>query len=382
MRSHRQSPDGRRTPAIPASDILSGALRAARSPRAWAIAGTAAALLVLAVGAGPQLRAFLDFGAGVLTLVSLSCTVVWGLVSTGTVFLGPRERLLSQGIHRGLGVAAIGFLILHVTTKVVEVRVSTAGAFLPLAVTGRDGLIALGVLAAYLMILAAATGALRSVFAAKRHPVRWRVLHSAAYASWCMALVHGLQSGRSARTWIVVAYAICLVGVAIGLVHRLRRTRGEALFPETRERSASFRRLGGVRAASRDGSGGRRHAVPREKSGPGLAGAYSEPLPPLPGFPTVPRYTAVPPAVPDRVLGTDHAATTTPMPQVTTTGTTYAQYPQVPYQQQSQQTGRDGTPAWGTSVPGGARDQDPLGADRLRPVAWQQTALGPHEGQP
>lgn len=54
-------------------------------------------------------------------------------MSTDTVFLGPRERLLTQGIHRGLGVAAIGFLILHVTTKIVEVRVTTAGAFLPSA---------------------------------------------------------------------------------------------------------------------------------------------------------------------------------------------------------------------------------------------------------
>lgn len=215
-------------------------------------------------------------------------------MSTDTVFLGPRERLLTQGIHRGLGVAAIGFLVLHVTTKVVEARVTTPGAFLPLGVTGRDGLISLGVLAAYLMILAAATGAMRSVFAANRHPVRWRILHSTAYASWCMALIHGLQSGRSAKTWIIVAYGICLVGVAIGLIYRLRRTRGEALFPETRERSASYRKLGGERAASRGGSG-RRRAVPREETGPSLASAYSEPLPPLPNFPTAQQYTAVPP---------------------------------------------------------------------------------------
>ncbi|SNT27712.1 hypothetical protein [Actinacidiphila glaucinigra] len=382
MRTNRQSPDGRRTPPIPASDILSGALRAARSPRAWAIAGTAAALLVLAVTAGPYLRAFLDFGAGVLTLVSLSCTVIWGLVSTDTVFLGPRERLLTQGIHRGLGVAAIGFLILHVTTKIVEVRVTTAGAFLPLGVTGRDGLIALGVLAAYLMILAAATGAMRSVFAANRHPVRWRILHSTAYASWCMALIHGLQSGRSAKSWIIVAYGICLVGVAIGLIYRLRRTRGEALFPETRERSASFRKLGGERAASRGGSGGRRRAVPREETGPSLASAYSQPLPPLPNFPTAQQYTAVAPPVPDRTLGLDPAAATMQMPPVPAEPqAAYPQQQQVPYQQQPQQTGWDGTPAWGTPVQGGAQDVDPLGADRLQPIAWQQSTPGPYEGQ-
>ncbi|MEU6342804.1 cytochrome b/b6 domain-containing protein [Streptomyces sp. NPDC046977] len=379
MRTNRQSSDSRRNPPLPASATLSGALRTARSPRVWATAGTAAALLVLAFTAGPALRAFLDFGAGVLTLVSLSCTVIWGLVSTDTVFLGPRERLVTQGIHRGLGVAAIGFLILHVTTKVVEVRVTTAGAFLPLGVTGRDGLISLGVLAAYLMILAAATGAMRSIFAAKRHPVRWRILHGMAYASWCAALIHGLESGRAAKPWVIIAYMVCLVGVAIGLVVRLRKLRGESVFPETRERSASFRNL-----ARGGGSGSRRRAV-REEGGPALASAYTDPLPPLPGFPTTGQYAPTPPPAPGSLLGMDPAAATAQLPQVPADPQApYSQQPQQfqqPYPQQPQPGAWDGTPPWGTEVPGGVQETDPLGAERLQPISWQQSTPGPYEGQ-
>ncbi|MFD8997706.1 hypothetical protein [Streptomyces abikoensis] len=171
-----------------------------------------------------DLHRFLDQAGGVLALVSLTATVVWGLVAADRLALGPRGRLLAQAVHRALAVGALGFLLVHVGVKVAEAHASTTGALIPFAsgVGGRAGLIGLGSLAGYLLVLAAATGALRSVFAGRGRAAarRWRVLHASAYGAWCAGLLHGLHAGREAAGWVTGCYAGCLVGVAMALVVR------------------------------------------------------------------------------------------------------------------------------------------------------------------
>ncbi len=205
---------------------------------------TVAALVfvpLFAVAGSDELRATLDFTTGVLSLVSLSAAVAWGLLATDRLFLSTRQRIVCQGIHRATAIAALGFLLLHGTVKVALGHVALIGALIPfsLGVTGAAGLIGFGSLAGLLMVVTAATGALRSAFA---HPSpkaarlgqslgsprdtggiagRWRALHALAYPAWCAALVHGLYAGRAPATWVVVMYGLCLVGVAGALCLRL-----------------------------------------------------------------------------------------------------------------------------------------------------------------
>ncbi|MFJ2025101.1 hypothetical protein ACIODW_15050 [Streptomyces sp. NPDC087897] len=205
---------------------------------------TAAALVfapLLAVVGSDALRAALDFTTGVLSLVSLSAAVVWGLLATDRAFLSARGRIVCQGVHRATAVAALGFLLLHGTVKVALGHVAPAGALVPfgLGVTGTAGLIGFGSLAGLLMIVTAATGALRSAFAQPSPTAarlgqslgsardtggiagRWRSLHALAYPAWCAALIHGLYAGRAPATWVVVMYGLCLTGVAAALCLRL-----------------------------------------------------------------------------------------------------------------------------------------------------------------
>lgn len=131
---------------------------------------TVAALVfapLLAVAGSDGLRATLDFTTGVLSLVSLSAAVAWGLLATDRLFLSTRQRIVCQGVHRATAVASLGFLLLHGTVKVALGHVSLIGALIPfgLGVTGTAGLIGFGALAGLLMVLTAATGALRSAFA-------------------------------------------------------------------------------------------------------------------------------------------------------------------------------------------------------------------------
>ncbi|KJY42986.1 hypothetical protein VR41_05350 [Streptomyces sp. NRRL B-1568] len=189
----------------------------------------AAILLLLAVGArsgvAERTQEFLDFGAGVLALVSLTGTVLWGLAAADRMLLRSAHRLLAQGVHRGLAVAGLGFLALHVWVKVAEGHVGAAAAAVPFTDRAQPLLIGLGTLAGHAFVTVAVTGAVRSAFASGGRSRAWRALHMSAYPAWGAALVHGLHSGRPANGWVTAAYALCVAAVAAALVVRVRGAR-------------------------------------------------------------------------------------------------------------------------------------------------------------
>ncbi|MFE6333423.1 cytochrome b/b6 domain-containing protein [Streptomyces sp. NPDC057798] len=189
-------------------------------------AATAVVLLLIPVAVlvgGDRFREFLNFGAGVLSLVSLSCSVIWGLVAQDRIFLNTRQRIIGQAVHRTTAVAAIAFLLLHITTKIALDHTELIAAVIPfsLGFTGPEGLVGFGSLAGLLMIFVGITGALRGAFASPA-PVaaRWRAMHMLAYPAWCAALVHGLYAGRAAKPVFVFLYCLCLVGVGAALALR------------------------------------------------------------------------------------------------------------------------------------------------------------------
>ncbi|UUN26869.1 hypothetical protein [Streptomyces sp. FIT100] len=211
---------------------------------------TAAALVLLpllAIGGSDDFRAALDFTTGVLSLLSLTASVAWGLIATDRLLLSTRHRLLAQGIHRATAAASLGFLLLHGTVKVSLGHVELLGALIPfgLGVTGTSGLIGFGSLAGLLMVIAGSTGAARSALAGNiRTAARWRALHMLAYPAWCSALVHGLYAGRPAAAWVVVMYCLALAGVAAAVSLRL--------LPRQQQRQLAERLIALM------GSGGRR----------------------------------------------------------------------------------------------------------------------------
>ncbi|MGI5425756.1 cytochrome b/b6 domain-containing protein [Streptomyces sp. CA-179760] len=172
---------------------------------------------------------FLNFGAGVLSLVCLSCSVIWGLVAQDRVLLDTRRRILAQGVHRTTAVASIVFLLVHIGVKLALSHTSWIAAVIPFgllltedeAVQGRSFLIGLGTVASMLMIFVGVTGVLRNRFASPA-PVaaRWRAMHMLAYPAWCAALVHGLYAGRAAKPTFVILYGLSLAGVAAALALR------------------------------------------------------------------------------------------------------------------------------------------------------------------
>ncbi|MFF2362378.1 cytochrome b/b6 domain-containing protein [Streptomyces sp. NPDC058122] len=197
--------------------------RVGRSAYGAATAVVLVLIPVFVLVGGNAVQDFLNFGAGVLSLVSLSCSVIWGLVATDRIFLNTRQRLVAQAVHRTTAVSSVAFLLLHITVKIALDHTSLLSALVPfsLGVTGIGGLIGLGSLAGLLMIFTAVTGALRSAFASPA-PVaaRWRAMHMLAYPAWCAALVHGLYAGRAAKPIFTILYSLCLLAVMGALALR------------------------------------------------------------------------------------------------------------------------------------------------------------------
>jgi hypothetical protein len=167
------------------------------------------------------LFAYSEFYMGVLTLVSLSITVMLGLVATDRMVLSVRQRVLMQSAHRTTGVIAVFALVVHVTTKLSMGRMAVIDVFVPFLARNQTLYIGLGTTAGFLMVSVLWTGIVRARFAGRGKPWMWRSLHSAAYLAWPIALVHGLSVGRAAAGWVIASYIICVLFVLVALAVRL-----------------------------------------------------------------------------------------------------------------------------------------------------------------
>ncbi|MDI5908530.1 MULTISPECIES: cytochrome b/b6 domain-containing protein [Streptomyces] len=198
--------------------------RTGRSAYGVATAVFLLAIPLVVVYGGVWLQDFLNFGAGVVTLVLLTCSVIWGLVAQDRLILNTRQRIVAQGIHRITAVGSIAFLLLHIGIKLTLDHTTWIAAFIPfgLGFSSSGGLIGLGTLAGQLMIFVGITGALRNRFASPA-PVaaRWRAMHMLAYPAWCAGLIHGLYAGRAVKAPIFTyMYALCVLGVIAALALR------------------------------------------------------------------------------------------------------------------------------------------------------------------
>ncbi|MFI7573941.1 hypothetical protein [Micromonospora sp. NPDC049497] len=187
-----------------------------------ALAGAWAVTMLTGVGSTAYAYGFFftEFFAGVITLVSLSLTVMMGLLATDRLVLLIRHRVLLQSAHRATGILGVAGLVFHVLTKIATGRASATDAVVPF-VGGRGLYVGLGTVAALLMVSVFWTGIIRARFAGVGPKWLWRTLHSAAYLSWPFGIFHGLNAGRPAAPWVIVSYLACVLLVVLALLVRL-----------------------------------------------------------------------------------------------------------------------------------------------------------------
>ncbi|HEY2216972.1 MAG TPA: ferric reductase-like transmembrane domain-containing protein [Solirubrobacteraceae bacterium] len=172
---------------------------------------------------------------GAVALLLLTVAVALGVVDVRR-WSSPRwPRFIVDSLHRNVSLLAMAFLGLHILTSVLDsfAPISLLDAFIPFAGSYRPFWLGLGAVALDLLLAVTLTSLLRQRIGF----ASWRAIHWLTYASWPIALLHGLGTGSDVKaTWLLsmslgcllVVLASVLVRVASGWPERLR-LRGAAL---------------------------------------------------------------------------------------------------------------------------------------------------------
>ena len=173
---------------------------------------------------------YLNRATGVVSLVLFTAVVLLGVAVHLRTRLPGLPRFGTVALHRSVSLIAVVFLGLHIVTAVADsyVSISVADVVVPFAGSYEPLWLGLGTVAFDLMLAVVATSLLRARLGHRT----WRAVHWLAYASWPLAVVHGLGIGTDlASGWLLWLGIGCVAAVAAALVARMTlapRRRGPA----------------------------------------------------------------------------------------------------------------------------------------------------------
>jgi sulfoxide reductase heme-binding subunit YedZ len=180
-----------------------------------------------------QLLWYTTRGAGAVSLVLLSAVVVLGLLARVRFETHGWPRFLSAAVHGDLALMTLVFLLLHIVTAVVDpfTHLGLVAAVVPFGSYYRTFWLGLGTIAFELLIAIVATSLLRRRLGARV----WRAVHWLAYASWPVAVVHGIGTGTDGTAlWMLAIDVLCVGAVGAALVWRLVAAPPDPLADERR----------------------------------------------------------------------------------------------------------------------------------------------------
>jgi ferric reductase like protein len=175
---------------------------------------------MLAVTHGPSALWYATRGAGAVTLVLLTASVVLGIGEIRRWRPAGAPRFAVAALHRSVSLLALAFLVVHVVTVVLDPfpRISVVAAVVPFAAAYRPLWLGLGTLAADLLVALAVTSLVRRRLGYRA----WRGVHWVAYACWPVAILHGLGTGSDVHAaWLAVLTMACIAAVLAALAGRL-----------------------------------------------------------------------------------------------------------------------------------------------------------------
>ncbi len=163
---------------------------------------------------------FTTRATGVVALVLLTITVALGVAGTARYSTPQLPRLVRAGLHRNVSLLTVAFVALHVLTTVLDpyAAIGFAAAIIPFSSAYRPLWLSLGTIAFDLLLAIVISSLVRSRLSYRA----WRAVHWLAYASWPVALWHGLGTGTDSKlSWLLVLDAICVVAIAATVAWRL-----------------------------------------------------------------------------------------------------------------------------------------------------------------
>jgi methionine sulfoxide reductase heme-binding subunit len=190
-------------------------------PAGLAIAAGPAAHLLATGASGPSPLWYATRATGVVALVLLTITMALGIAGVSRLESRHWPRVITAGLHRNISLLVVAFVIVHVLTTVLDsfVSISIAAAVIPFSSGYRTFWLGLGAIAFDLILALVITSLFRSRLSYRA----WRAVHLLAYASWPVALWHGLGTGTDTKLpWLLAIDALCVLAVAGALLWRLQ----------------------------------------------------------------------------------------------------------------------------------------------------------------
>ena len=172
---------------------------------------------------GPSFYWYLTRGSGVVSLVLLTASVLIGIAGSMRVSGGMWPRFAVETVHRDVSLMVVVFLIIHIATSVLDTfaPISLTAAVIPFAGTYRPLWLGLGALSFDLILALIITSLARRRLGYQT----WRAVHWFAYASWPVAVLHGLGTGSDTKVWWMLALtATCVAAVVMAACMRFGRS--------------------------------------------------------------------------------------------------------------------------------------------------------------
>jgi sulfoxide reductase heme-binding subunit YedZ len=175
----------------------------------------------LAALKGPSAYWYLTRGTGVVSLLLLTASVVLGIMGSLRFVSAPRwPRFAIDSLHRDVSLLVIAVLLVHIGTSVLDsfAPIRLIDAVVPLVSTYRPLWLGLGALSFDLLVALVITSLVRR----RLGYGAWRAIHWLAYASWPVAVTHGLGTGTDVKSaWMLALTLACLAAVLVAIFMRI-----------------------------------------------------------------------------------------------------------------------------------------------------------------
>jgi sulfoxide reductase heme-binding subunit YedZ len=169
---------------------------------------------------GPSPLWYTTRGAGIVVMILLSASVVLGILTNGRWTAAGIPRFVTSSLHGNISLLTLIFLVLHILTAITDsfAHLGLKDALIPFASSYRPLWMGLGVLGAELFFAVAVTSLMRGALGYGA----WRAVHLLSYASWPLALLHGIGTGSDTRAWwSLLINAGCVAAVVGALAWRV-----------------------------------------------------------------------------------------------------------------------------------------------------------------
>ena len=170
-------------------------------------------------GAGPSAYWYLTRSTGAVALMLLTAAIVLGVADVRRWSTPRWPRFVVDSLHRNVSLLAMAFLAVHILTSVLDsfAPISLLDAFIPFTGSYRPFWLGLGALSFDLLLAVTITSLLRQRIGF----TGWRAVHWLTYASWPIALLHGLGTGSDVKsTWLLALSIACLLVVLAAVLVR------------------------------------------------------------------------------------------------------------------------------------------------------------------